>query len=203
MRSCSVVEVPSARRWRGNWRPKARRCFSPAARPRASRWSPSRSRPPAARLTPRWSTPSIAAAVDDYLAAVVEQAGSIDIEFNATGPRISEYGHGKPAIELSVEEFMTAVATVVRSQFITARAAARQMVEQASGVIIFLTAIPARLPVPGACGHRRRVRRSRERDADDGDRTRPCRRQGGLPADPRQSRHAIDSGQQANCAPRC
>ena len=93
-----------------------------------------------------------AAAVDDYLDAVVQQAGSIDIEFNATGPRISEYGHGKPALELAVEEFMTAFATVLRSQFITARAAARQMLEQGSGVIIFLTASPARLPLPGASG---------------------------------------------------
>ena len=48
------------------------------------------------------------AAVDDYLETVVRQAGSIDIEFNATGPRISEYGHGKPVLELPVEEFMTA-----------------------------------------------------------------------------------------------
>ena len=65
---------------------------------------------------------------------------------------ISEYGHGKPVVELAVEEFMTPVATVLRSQFITARAAARQMLEQRSGVIIFLTAIPARLPVPGSSG---------------------------------------------------
>jgi 3-oxoacyl-[acyl-carrier protein] reductase len=93
-----------------------------------------------------------AAAVDDYLDAVVQQAGSIDIEFNATGPRISEYGHGKPALELTVEEFMTPVATVLRSQFITARAAARQMLEQGSGVIIFLTAIPGRAPLPGTSG---------------------------------------------------
>jgi 3-oxoacyl-[acyl-carrier protein] reductase len=92
------------------------------------------------------------AAVDDYLEAVVQHAGSIDIEFNATGPRISEFGHGKPVLELTVEEFMTPVATVLRSQFITARAAARQMVEQRSGVIIFLTAIPARLPLPGSSG---------------------------------------------------
>ncbi len=93
-----------------------------------------------------------AAAVEDYLDAVVQRAGGIDVEFNATGPRISEYGHGKPAIDLSVEEFMTAFATVVRSQFITARAAARHMLTQPSGVIIFLTASPARLPVPGASG---------------------------------------------------
>lgn len=93
-----------------------------------------------------------AAAVDDYLEAVVQQAGSIDIEFNATGPRVTEYGHGKPVVELAVEEFMTPVATVLRSQYVTARAAARQMLKQGSGVIIFLTAIPARAPVPGASG---------------------------------------------------
>lgn len=93
-----------------------------------------------------------AGAVDEYLEAVVQQAGSIDIEFNATGPRISEYGHGKPVLELAVEEFMTPVATVLRSQFITARAAARQMLTQGSGVIIFLTAIPARAPLPGSSG---------------------------------------------------
>ena len=93
-----------------------------------------------------------AAAVDGYLEAVVRQAGSIDIEFNATGPRISEHGHGKPVLELAVDEFMTPVATVLLSQFITARAAARQMLEQGSGVIIFLTAIPARVPLPGSSG---------------------------------------------------
>ena len=93
-----------------------------------------------------------AAAVDDYLEAVVQQTGSIDIELNAMGPRIGEYGHGKPVLELAVEEFMTPVATVLRSQFITARAAARHMVTQRSGVIIFLTAIPARAPIPGASG---------------------------------------------------
>jgi 3-oxoacyl-[acyl-carrier protein] reductase len=93
-----------------------------------------------------------ATAVDDYVAAVVQQAGSIDIEFNATGPRVREYGHGKPVVELAIDEFMTPVATVLRSQFITARAAARQMVEQGSGVIIFLTAIPARAPIPGSSG---------------------------------------------------
>jgi 3-oxoacyl-[acyl-carrier protein] reductase len=92
------------------------------------------------------------AAVDDYLEAVVQQAGSIDIEFNATGPRIREYGHGTPAVELAVEQFMTPVATVLRSQFVTARAAARHMLTQGSGVIIFLTAIPARAPLPGSSG---------------------------------------------------
>jgi NAD(P)-dependent dehydrogenase (short-subunit alcohol dehydrogenase family) len=38
----------------------------------------------------------------------------------------------------------------LKSHFITARAAARQMVEQHSGVIIFVTGSPAREHVPGA-----------------------------------------------------
>lgn len=46
--------------------------------------------------------------VDECLDRVVKQAGGIDIEFNATGPRISEYGNGKPAVDLPVAEFMAA-----------------------------------------------------------------------------------------------
>lgn len=90
-------------------------------------------------------------AVDAYLSRVVEQAGGIDIEFNATGPRIAEYGNGKPAVDLPVHEFLAAQ-KVLTSQFITARGAARRMVGQGSGVIVFLTGSPARPHGPGACG---------------------------------------------------
>src|SRR5262249_29838567 len=47
-----------------------------------------------------------AAAVEEYLESVVQQAGGVDIEFNATGPRAREYANGKPAVDLPVEEFM-------------------------------------------------------------------------------------------------
>jgi len=90
-------------------------------------------------------------AVDEYLDRVVKQAGGIDIEFNATGPRITEYGNGKPAVDLPVAEF-TVAQTVLTSQFITARGAARRMVPQGSGVIIFLTGSPARPHIPRASG---------------------------------------------------
>jgi len=63
-----------------------------------------------------------AAAVDACVESVVRQAGSIDIKFNATGPRVNEYGNGTPALALSADAFMTPVETVLRSQFITARA---------------------------------------------------------------------------------
>jgi 3-oxoacyl-[acyl-carrier protein] reductase len=90
-------------------------------------------------------------AVDEYLDRVVKQAGRIDIGFNATGPRITEYGNGKPAVDLTVAEFLAAQ-TVLTSQFITASRAARYMVSQGSGVIIFLTGSPARPHGPGASG---------------------------------------------------
>jgi 3-oxoacyl-[acyl-carrier protein] reductase len=91
-------------------------------------------------------------AVEAYLACVVQEAGGLDIAFNATGPRISEYGNGKSAVDVSIEEFVMPVNTVLRSQFVTSRAAARHMINQGSGVIIFLTGSPARPHGPGTSG---------------------------------------------------
>ncbi len=45
---------------------------------------------------------------------------------------------------------MVPLATMVRSRFITARAAARHMMKQRSGVVIIVTGSPARPHVPGA-----------------------------------------------------
>lgn len=80
----------------------------------------------------------------------MKQAGKIDIMVDLTGPLANEYGNGKVAIELPVQEFMAPMEKIVRSHFITARAAARRMIEQKSGVIIFVTGSPARPHVPGA-----------------------------------------------------
>lgn len=90
-------------------------------------------------------------AVDNYLQGVVEQSGAIDIELNATGPRAAEYGTGIPAVDLPIGQFVTAQ-KVLMSQFITARCAARRMVPQGSGVIIFLTGSPARPHTTGSAG---------------------------------------------------
>ena len=92
------------------------------------------------------------AAVNKYLDSVVQRGGRLDIEFNATGPRASEYANGKPAVDLPIDEFMVPLNTVLLSQFITARAAARHMLKQGSGVIIFLTGSPARPHTPGTHG---------------------------------------------------
>jgi NAD(P)-dependent dehydrogenase (short-subunit alcohol dehydrogenase family) len=87
--------------------------------------------------------------VDQYVDGIAQHAGSVDIVFNAIGPLASEYGNGKPAVDLAVNEFMAPLTTIVKSQFITARAAARHMIKRRSGVIIFLTGSPARGHVEG------------------------------------------------------
>jgi NAD(P)-dependent dehydrogenase (short-subunit alcohol dehydrogenase family) len=91
-------------------------------------------------------------AVERYFESVVRRAGRLDIEFNATGPRVSEYANGRSAVDVPVDEFMVPLNTVLRSQFATARAAARHMLEQGSGVIVFLTGSPAKPHTPGTHG---------------------------------------------------
>jgi 3-oxoacyl-[acyl-carrier protein] reductase len=90
------------------------------------------------------------AAVNDYVDAIVKQTGKIDITLDFAGPLAKEYGNGKMAVDLTVEEFLLPLATMVRSRFITARAAARHMIKAHSGVIILVTGSPARPHVPGA-----------------------------------------------------
>ena len=90
------------------------------------------------------------AAVNTYIDSVVRNAGQIDIVFTAVGPLASEYGNTKHAADLTVDEFMLPLTTVVKSQFIAARAAARHMIKRRSGVILFLTGSPARGHVEGA-----------------------------------------------------
>jgi NAD(P)-dependent dehydrogenase (short-subunit alcohol dehydrogenase family) len=83
-------------------------------------------------------------AVTAYLDGVALQAGGIDVVVNAMGPLPSEYSNGRNTLELPLEHFMVPLTTLLPSQFITARAAARHMVKQGSGVILFISAVPSR-----------------------------------------------------------
>jgi 3-oxoacyl-[acyl-carrier protein] reductase len=83
-------------------------------------------------------------AVQAYLDRVAQEAGSIDILLNVTGPQAKDYGNGTNTLELPLEQFLLPLSTLVPSQFITARAAARHMVQQQKGVILFVTAVPSR-----------------------------------------------------------
>jgi NAD(P)-dependent dehydrogenase (short-subunit alcohol dehydrogenase family) len=89
-------------------------------------------------------------AVNRYLEDIMKQTGKIDIVIDLAGPRAKEYGNGRIAVDLPIEEFMVPLATMVRSRFTTARAAARHMIKQRSGVVIIVTGSPARPHVPGA-----------------------------------------------------
>ena len=72
-------------------------------------------------------------AVDRHADAVVAESGGIDISFNLiTHP----HTHGIPLAEMGVDDFMAPVETAARTMFLTARAAARHMIRQRSGVIL-------------------------------------------------------------------
>ncbi len=82
--------------------------------------------------------------VGEHLEAVVEEAGGVDISFNAIGPGATR--DRKALTELSADAFASAVAFYTTSNFITATAAARHMSGRGSGVIVTLTAVPGRMP---------------------------------------------------------
>jgi NAD(P)-dependent dehydrogenase (short-subunit alcohol dehydrogenase family) len=90
------------------------------------------------------------AAVNHYVEDIVREAGRIDVVLDVAGPLAKDYGNGKNAVDLPIDAFMVPLTTMVRSRFITARAAARHMIKQHSGVIIFVTGSPARAHVGGA-----------------------------------------------------
>src|SRR4051812_42837573 len=73
-------------------------------------------------------------AVDSHADEVAEQAGGIDISFN-----LISHGdvQGTPMADMDVDDYLRPVVTAVRTNFITARAAARHMSSRGSGVILF------------------------------------------------------------------
>jgi NAD(P)-dependent dehydrogenase (short-subunit alcohol dehydrogenase family) len=86
-------------------------------------------------------------AVDEHLQSVVDTAGRVDISFNAVGIPDTEIV-GVPLLELDVERFSRPITAYATSYFLTARLAARRMVPNKSGVIMTVTAIPARRGTP-------------------------------------------------------
>lgn len=72
--------------------------------------------------------------VERHAAAVVEESGRIDISLNVIG--VGEV-MGTPLVEMELADFERPVHRAVRTAFLTARAAARQMVLQGSGVLLF------------------------------------------------------------------
>jgi NAD(P)-dependent dehydrogenase (short-subunit alcohol dehydrogenase family) len=73
------------------------------------------------------------AAVDAHADAVAAKDGGIDISFNLIS---HPYTHGTPMIEMTPEDYLRPMTVATRTTFLTARAAARHMVLQGSGVIL-------------------------------------------------------------------
>jgi NAD(P)-dependent dehydrogenase (short-subunit alcohol dehydrogenase family) len=86
------------------------------------------------------------AAVDAHVEQLVQRHGSIDVSFN-----LIKRGdvQGTPLIEMSADDLLRAVDHGLRSNFLTARAAARHMVRQGSGVILHLNSASGDGAMPG------------------------------------------------------
>src|SRR5215208_3021111 len=73
-------------------------------------------------------------AVEEH--TVAEEAGGIDISFNAI---FNDDVQGKLLADMPFEHFARPITKAMKNQFLTARAVARHMVEQGSGVILTIT----------------------------------------------------------------
>lgn len=83
--------------------------------------------------------------VDDHAEALAQRTGSIDVTVTAIG---SGDIHGTPMLQMRYEDFASPIDDALRAQFLIARAGARHMVTQGSGVILAITATTARQTLP-------------------------------------------------------
>jgi NAD(P)-dependent dehydrogenase (short-subunit alcohol dehydrogenase family) len=90
-------------------------------------------------------------AVDEHARTVVATAGSLDVSFNLISRGDVQQ---VPLVDMRAADLMRAVTTGLTSSFLTARAAARRMIEQGSGVILSLTSGSTRgtMPLMGSTG---------------------------------------------------
>lgn len=87
--------------------------------------------------------------VERHTAEVARRTGRIDVVMNAIGFKAVQ---GVPLVDLKREDFAAPIATWTTTQFLTARAAARHMAQKRSGVILMLSASPARLAIASTGG---------------------------------------------------
>jgi NAD(P)-dependent dehydrogenase (short-subunit alcohol dehydrogenase family) len=91
-------------------------------------------------------------AVDEHLQSVIGKAGRIDISFNAIDIP-TEQILGGSLIEMDVDKFFLPIAHYMKSYFLTARLAARRMIQNRSGVIMTVTAPTSRKGHAGNGGY--------------------------------------------------
>ncbi len=88
-------------------------------------------------------------AVEKHLEAIVADAGRIDISFNLIGIGGNQ---GQPLTAMTLPDFQEPIFNAMRTQFITATAAARHMEKNNGGSILALTAQVARKPYVASGG---------------------------------------------------
>jgi 3-oxoacyl-[acyl-carrier protein] reductase len=89
-------------------------------------------------------------AVERHADAVCAAAGGIDVAMNAIGvPHVQ----GAPFRELSLADFAHPISAYTRSNFITAKAAARHMAKKGSGVLLTLSTPGSRMTGQGFLGY--------------------------------------------------
>jgi NAD(P)-dependent dehydrogenase (short-subunit alcohol dehydrogenase family) len=85
-------------------------------------------------------------AVDAHVQDVVSRAGTVDVSFD-----LIKRGdvQGTPLVDMTTGDLLRAVVNGLQSSFVTARAAARRMTEQGSGVILHLNSASGAGAMPG------------------------------------------------------
>jgi len=84
-------------------------------------------------------------AINSCLDGIVQREGHIDISFNAIGVQVVQ---NIPLIEITADDFMHPVSSMLRSQFLTSAAAGKIMVKQGDGIILSLSATPGGIGYP-------------------------------------------------------
>jgi NAD(P)-dependent dehydrogenase (short-subunit alcohol dehydrogenase family) len=90
-------------------------------------------------------------AVDEHVERVIASTGQVDVSFNLIARGDVQ---GRPLVDMSTDDLLRAVVNGLSSNFVTARAAARQMIKQGSGVILHLNSAsgPGAMPGMGSTG---------------------------------------------------
>ena len=103
--------------------------------------------------------------VDQHLQSVINQAGRVDISFNAVGFPVAKV-LGVPLVDLDLDQFSFPIMSYATSYFLTARLAARRMIPNKSGVIMTVSAVHSRegIPMVGGYGPAQAVKEALTRD---------------------------------------
>jgi len=84
-------------------------------------------------------------AINNHMDSVVQSAGKVDISFNAVGVDVLQ---NIPLIDIPMDDFIRPITLAMQTRFLTAKAAARVMMKQGSGIILSLTATPGGIGYP-------------------------------------------------------